>query len=199
MPTNTTTTTSSAVSITDLNIDYSFLLYVLFAILVGLGGAYYAMKNQKTILAIGIIIASIAIFWFFGTRWFNGFKLKQDMVGGVDRTITWPPQINYCPDFLSLTSTGSGTTLKYFCVDSQGVTKTGTTGLPLFTEGSTPIDINEPRDGNALKLITDTSAEAIDLFKQTIKMNKLIWEGIYDGNSFSGAPFPSPYLTTTSA
>lgn len=197
MPTDTTTTTaSSAVSITDLNIDYPFLLYVLFAILLGLGGAYYAMKNEKTILAVGIIISSIAIFWFFGTRWFNGFKLKQDMVGGVDRTITWPPQINYCPDFLSLTSIGSGNSVKYFCVDSQGVTKTGNTGLPLFTETSTPKDINTS-GGNALELITDTSATAVNSFKTTITTNKLIWEGIYDGNSFSGAAFPSPYSTST--
>jgi hypothetical protein len=185
--TNTTTTQ-------ELGIDYSFIAYVLFAVLIGLGAAYYAVKNQKTILAIAIVISSIAIFWFFGSRWFNGFKLKQDMAGGVDRTITWPPQVNYCPDFLSLKVQTSGSTTTYYCVDTMGLT-----GLTPFTEGSTltALGTSGATTYNALKLLETYDATSKSTLKTNLDVNKMTWEGIYDGSSFSGLPIPTPYPATT--
>ena len=181
---STTTTTS-----TELGIDYSFIAYTLFAVLVGLGCAYYAMKNQKTVLAIAIVISSIAIFWYFGSRWFDGFRLKQEMIGGVDKTVSWPPQINYCPDFMSLKSTGSGTSLVYNCVDANGVTS-----LTKFLDDSSIV--TSGNGINAIELVKDgTQADKL-AFQNSLRTYSLTWEGIYDGSSFTGRPIPSPYPAT---
>ncbi len=189
--------TNSTTTNTELGVDYAFIAYVLFAVLVGLGSAYYAVKNQKTILAIAIVISSIAIFWFFGSRWFDGFKLKQDMAGGVDRTISWPPQINYCPDFMSLksTTTGSGTsaTTTYYCVDTMGLTD-----LTPYTEGAQISAIaTSGSNFNALELKASYDTNSLATLKNNLRIYKMTWEGIYDGSSFSGRPIPTPYPTAT--
>jgi predicted glycosyl hydrolase (DUF1957 family) len=50
------------------------------------------------------------------------------LLGGIAAEETWPPQINYCPDFLSLKQVGTN----YYCVDAMGVSS-----LPRFTKDST--------------------------------------------------------------
>ena len=174
----------------DFGIDYSFIVYILFAVLVSLGTAYYAVKSDKTILAIAIIISSIAIFWFFGSRWFDGYKLKNDMTGGVDRSSSWPPQINYCPDFLSLKNVTSGSTTTYYCVDTMGIAKV----LKKYNEGD-PIVLTGAI--NAIQIPTSyTEANAMTNLKNTLDQNELKWEGVYNLMSFSGATIPNPNSTT---
>lgn len=175
----------------DFGIDYSFLVYILFAVLASLGTAYYAVKNDKTILAIAVVISSIAIFWFFGSRWFDGYKLKNDMTGGVDRSTTWPPQINYCPDFLSLKSVTSGTTTTYYCVDTMKIAKE----LKTFNEGDTITTSGS--NINAIQIPTTYDATSLATLKTTLDSNQLKWEGVYNLMSFSGATIPNPNTVAT--
>ena len=86
----------------DLGIDFSLILYILLAALVGLGVPYYFLQTGKFYAGAGFLLAALATFIFFGMRWFNGLRLNTTFFGATSTTQSWPPQINYCPDFLSL-------------------------------------------------------------------------------------------------
>ena len=166
----------------DLGIDFSLIVYILAAVAVGLGGGYTLLKQDRVYSAAGLVIVSIAIFTYFGLRWFDGLRLKQSLLAGVPRTSQWPPQINYCPDFLSLKTKDN----KYYCVDTTGVSPS----MPLYTVNS-DIDTQNP---NYLELTKDKTAQ------QYVSSNflagvtsGLTWEGVYDGVSASNVtpPFPA--------
>ena len=86
----------------NLGIDFSLILYILLAALVGLGVPYYFLQTGKFYAGAGFLLAALATFIFFGMRWFNGLRLNTTFFGATSTTQSWPPQINYCPDFLSL-------------------------------------------------------------------------------------------------
>jgi hypothetical protein len=170
----------------DIGIDFSLILYILFAFAVGIGGSFYLMKNDRLYAAIGLILVSIGIFVFFGMRWFDGLRVKQDLVGGIPKDTQWPPQINYCPDFLSLKQVGTGAESKYYCVDAMGISS-----LPKFTKDSTP----NPSGGtiNALQLTKDKTAQQYTTSNFLGGSTAgLTWEGVYDGMSATNVIPPSP-------
>ena len=170
----------------DLGIDFSLLLYILFAFAVGIGGPFYLMKNGKEYAAIGTVIVCIVVFVFFGMRWFDGLRVKQDLLGGIPKDTQWPPQINYCPDFLSLKKKVELGVTKYYCVDAMGVTD-----LPKFTATS---QIN-PSGGavNALLLTKDKTAQQYttsDFLGGPT--SGITWEGVYDGMTATNVVPPYP-------
>lgn len=158
--------------------DYSFLLYILFAVLVGVSAPYYLLKNERKISAITVFLAFLAILIFFGLRWFDGAHLKSDYNGAL-ATTQWPPQINPCPDFLSL-KTDNG----MYCVDTMGISD-----LPLFT--STSIKSEQPK--NYIPLTKGMIAN--DYVTNFLLQQKtpISWEGVYDGVTASTVvpPYPS--------
>ena len=169
----------------DIGIDYSLIVYALGATAVGLGGSYYLMSGGRMYSAIGFLLASIAIFVYFGLRWFEGMKLKPFLVGGVDKKMTWPPQINYCPDFMSLKQVGVGGSAKYYCVDTMGVT-----GLPLFTKTSTLT--TSGNDINNILLVKDRTAATYATSLNAGRTLGVTWEGIFDGRAPSNRTPPYP-------
>jgi hypothetical protein len=169
----------------DLGIDLSLLFYILVAFLIGFGGPYFFMQQGKTYTAGGFALAAIGTFTFFGIRWFNGLRLNQSMIAGLPTTTSWPPQINACPDFLSLKKVGSGTTAQYYCVDTMGVS-----GLTLYTSTSA---ISTTTPGNYLRLVQANTAKDYATSFLGGNLQGLTWEGVYDGITPSGAkpPYPS--------
>lgn len=164
----------------DIGIDYSLLLYILVCVLIGAGVPYTFIQSQKLYAAIGFLIFALASFIYFGLRWFDGFHLKQSMVGGVDPTSSWPPQINYCPDFLSLKKHTNG---NYYCVDAMGVS-----GLTVFTSTST-ID---PTASTANLFGPLTANKKASEYLSDMLSKKLTWEGVYDGISPANVKPPVP-------
>jgi hypothetical protein len=169
----------------DIGIDYSLIVYALGATAIGLGGSYYMMSGGRQYSAIGFLLASIAIFVYFGLRWFEGMKLKAFLVGGVDKKMAWPPQINYCPDFLSLKQIGVGNTAQYYCVDTMGVT-----GLPPFTKTSNIVTAGA--DINNILLVKDRTAATYATTLNAGKTLGVTWEGIFDGRAPSNRTPPYP-------
>jgi hypothetical protein len=169
----------------DIGIDYSLIVYALGATAVGLGGSYYLMSGGRMYSAIGFLLASIAIFVYFGLRWFEGMKLKPFLAGGVDKKMPWPPQINYCPDFMSLKQIGVGTNAKYYCVDTMGVT-----GLPLFTKTSDLVVSGN--DINNILLVKDRTAQTYATTLNAGRTLGITWEGIFDGRAPSSRTPPYP-------
>lgn len=167
----------------DIGLDFSFIVYVLFAFAVGLGIPFYLMKNDRLYAAVGSIIAAVVIFIYFGMRWFDGMRLKDNLVGGLSKNTKWPPQINYCPDFLSLKQVGT----RYFCVDAMGVSS-----LPRFTKDSA-IDTTGTSAVNYLEIQKDKTAQSYAVSNFTGGPTAgLTWEGVYDGMTASNIipPFP---------
>jgi hypothetical protein len=159
------------------DIDFSLILYALAALLIGGGGSYYIMKTERMVTAVGFLLASIAIFTYFGLRWFDGMKLRPNISGVIDPNTPWPPVINYCPDFLSLKQEGNS----FYCVDTMGVST-----LPLFTQGSTATATN------GILLNKDSTAQA---YAGTFITKNVTWEGIYDGRSATTRKPPFPPTT----
>lgn len=169
----------------DIGIDYSLIAYALAATAIGLGGPYYIMTTGRLYAAIGFLFAALAIFIYFGLRWFEGTKLKTFLVGTVSPSTAWPPQINYCPDFMSLKQEGSGTSAKYYCVDTMGVT-----GLPKFEESSI---LETTGNGiNNILLTKDTTAATYATNLNAGKTLGITWEGVFDGKAASAVTPPYP-------
>lgn len=161
-------------TLTFTDIDFSLILYVLAALLIGGGGSFYILKTERMVTAIGFFLATIAIFTYFGLRWFDGFKLRSSISGAIDPNTPWPPVINYCPDFLSLKREGT----TFYCVDTMGVTT-----MPLFTIGSSA------SASNGLLLTPNKNAQG---YATDALSSSFTWEGIYDGRSASTRIPPYP-------
>jgi hypothetical protein len=96
--------------------DFKLILYIIVSIML-ISGSFYlnfttGRATQGIILGIGFLLISV----LFGLRWFSGvFSPVKDL------NAKWPPAINTCPDYLSLTKLGS----MYVCVDTVGVSQQG--------------------------------------------------------------------------
>lgn len=166
------------------DIDFSLILYSFAALLIGGGGTYYIMKTERAITAIGFFIASLAIFIYFGLRWFDGFKLRQSLAGGVDPKTPWPPVINYCPDFMSLKQEGTN----FYCVDTMGISM-----LTPWTEGSS-VNLTGTTQ-NAFALNQNNTGQTYATSFLGGATSGITWEGIYDGRSASTRKPPFPAST----
>lgn len=168
----------------DLGIDYSLIVYALGATAIGLGGAYYLMTGGRLYSAIGFLLAAIACFVYFGLRWFDGMKLKGFLSGSIPKDTPWPPQINYCPDFMSLKQTGTGAGAQYYCVDTMGVT-----ALPVFTATSA---IETSGTINNILLTKDKTAASYATSLNAGNTLGITWEGVFDGKTPSAVTPPYP-------
>lgn len=172
-----------------LGVSYGLIVYVLFAFGVGIGIPYYFMQQQKLYAAGGFAIAAIACFVYFGMRWFTGLELSATLLPTTAGMTSWPPQINYCPDFMSLLSSGTGVNTSFWCVDTMGVYPGMISGGGHYTSGT-------PTAANALLLVKDNKASDYATTFVGPPYNGITWEGIYDGVSASAnkptyPPLPS--------
>jgi len=154
--------------------DFVFILYILFSVVVGVGGTYMLIQTERTLAGFLYFVGSILILTFYGLRWFTGNALQ---VSRYDSK-TWPPVVNTCPDFLSLTErTAPGTSRKEkVCVDLIGVAEGGIQKL------SDPASLIN--DTYVFKLYeTDKGAARMRKLCEECKAKKVTWEGVYDGVS----------------
>lgn len=152
--------------------DFVFILYILFSMVVGLGGTFSLVQSERTLAGFLFFIGSVLVFTFYGLRWFSSNALS---VSRYD-TKSWPPVVNTCPDFLSVYErpiAGSSKKEK-ICVDLIGVAEGGIQKL---------IDpANVSNDNYVFKLSMEKKgAERIKALCQECKLKKVTWEGVYDG------------------
>lgn len=152
--------------------DFLFILYILFSVVIGVGGTYYMIQDERTLGAFLYFIGSILILTFYGLRWFTGDALKITRY----ESKTWPPIVNMCPDFLSLYERPvAGTSRKEkVCVDLIGVAEGGIQKL---------VDpANVVNDNFVFKLHLDKKGPArMRALCGECKLKKVTWEGVYDG------------------
>lgn len=166
--------------------ELSFIFYI-FAAFIIIPGTYFLLSNQrKFIAAIIACIGLLVLFVLFGIQLYT---VQGEYATTPASTMTWPPSINMCPDFLSLYKVNGS----YQCVDTAGVSKkpdvlqkfvpvnaAGVTQTPtevnLFDIYSTEADDNERRK--------NIKKECID--------KGVTWEGVYDGINGYNNKIPKP-------
>ena len=133
-------------------LSYAFIMYILISVSLGLYLVKYMYTLNKQISAMIILILLLLIFLFFGKRWFEYGQLKgtnswSQVNAAVQSGSTlssaecagassasggatmWPPVVNYCPDFMTIDSSGQ-------CVDSNklyGTTNIGQTRITKYS------------------------------------------------------------------
>ena len=158
--------------------DYQFLFYCFLSVVLIAGGAFYFYSSRQEVTSIVYFLGAISASIFFGLRWFSSSgNLKQGAASGV-----WPPVINYCPDFLSL-ATVNGTQV---CIDTVGVGLAGGISRSDGTQVSPNFTFN-------LSLGTSGQERAILLCNEA-KINKVTWEGLWNGSTCTEKEPPKPPL-----
>lgn len=160
--------------------DYLFLLYILVSVGIGIGGPYLLVQTERTLSAFLFFVGAVLILTFYGLRWFKGDSLKTP-----ERKATqWPPVVNTCPDFLTLTTVGTGTAARRACVDLVGVS---TGGLMKTTSLQ---QVNEDKAEYIFNLFDNLRGqERINRLCQECKDKGVTWEGVYDGVSCTGVTY----------
>lgn len=171
--------------------DFWLIAYILVCVVVGGYAVSTLYKRSQTIGAMISLVLLIAIFAFYGLRWFQGGSLKGTTKDGKT---PWPPIVNMCPDFMVTHKDNT----KIYCYDAGNVyglkTATGVTGI---TTGLTINGIS----GQSAFLIKDPGAskDARTTMKQNIEnilsdssANRIRWEGAWDGQRVDQDKIPNP-------
>lgn len=191
-------------------IGYPMIAYILLC--VGVGGFTVSTlyNRQQTIAALVALVLLIAVFAFYGLRWFKGGVLK----GSEEKTDAWPPIVNMCPDFMVTYKNTDGNT---YCFDinntynaktySGSSTANGFTGITIsgvtnaqgyMIRNAATTGDNAPRAKDAQRLKEDTSTPYKFPLASTLKNDAqaivgntrpsgkwLRWEGVWDGRSLT--------------
>lgn len=145
--------------------DFLFFLYVALSSILLVGGSFLFYSGNRpvtTFLYFGGMLAAVIL---FGTRWF-----LPDGSLNLATVKSWPPVLNTCPDYMSLTKIGD----KQVCVDTVGISSKS--GIKKWTSP------NQTTDDYIFNLYTDKSgSDRIDALCQEAKAKVVTWEGVYDG------------------
>jgi hypothetical protein len=156
--------------------DLTILLYSFLSVAIITGGTYYFyssyLETAAAIYFLGTVVAAI----YFGFRWFT--------VSGATATGpgSWPPAINYCPDFMTLTTDVNG---KKVCIDMIGVAQGGTANIQVS-------DGTQTTDAYTFDLRTASTITRIDELCGQAKAQGVTWEGVWNGTTCSGNAPPLP-------
>jgi len=155
--------------------NYLFWAYVFTSFITITGGAYYFYSHSQEIAAgimlFGLIITSV----YFGLRWFPAPGSQ------ITATGSWPPIINYCPDFLTLYVING----EQVCLDTVGVAQAG--GMSKWT------DPTQQDEKYLFHLFLNTSgADRIKKICDQANTKRVNWEGVWDGAVCMNTDPPQP-------
>jgi hypothetical protein len=151
------------------------LIFIVLAILTIMGGSFSLNKGGNTIGAILFLIGSIIIFIVYGLKWFSPGSTFSET------PVSWPPQINTCPDYLVLYNrTMPDGTTQNSCIDLIGVSKNGS--LKVFPKDANPAPTGADYYFSLQTQSTDPVAKNAELCQRAISFG-LTWEGVTDGES----------------
>lgn len=166
--------------------ELSFIFY-LFAAFIIIPGTYFVLSNQnKFIAAIIACMGLVVLFILFGIQLYT---VQGDYVTSP-ATMTWPPSMNMCPDFLSLYKVGG----IYYCVDTAGVAKTSvSTHIVKFVPVNDAGVTQTPNTNQLFDLyLTQSDADRKKNIKKECIEKGVTWEGVYDGINGYDNTIPKP-------
>lgn len=160
--------------------SFLYILYLLLAITITLGGMVVLIKSDRTFAGFLFLIGGILLFTYYGVRWFQSNSLTPTKYSSK----TWPPVINTCPDFLTLNARNVGGKQQRVCIDLDGVSNSG---MRKFTD---PVQINNE---NYIFNLHDNlkGAARLKAICQECRNKRVTWEGVYDGVSCSADAIPN--------
>lgn len=171
--------------------DYWFIAYIVICICLGGGLVAQLYNRQQTIGAMVLLVLVIAIFSFFGLRWFQDGELK----GSKAPSQPWPPIVNLCPDFMVATKDSAG---NRYCYDPMN---TYSLSPDTLVTSFTPSGSTNPVAGikvydvttkaNPLLTPTASAVKSISDIVSTASNKALRWEGVWDGRNFTASQIPS--------
>ena len=144
------------------------------SVAIAASASYYQSRQQEItggLVVFGLILLSL----YFASRWFS--PAAKD----VTSVTTWPPVMNYCPDFLSIHHVNG----KQVCIDTVGVAQTG--GISRWTDPTQ----QDPKYHFNL-FLDKAGKERIKSLCEEAKLKKVTWEGVWDGTICIGKEPPMP-------
>lgn len=184
-----------------VRMDYWFIAYIVICICVGGGLVAQLYNREQTIGAMVLLVLCIAIFAFFGLRWFQGGELK----GSKPAAQQWPPIVNLCPDFMAAVKGTDGTTapavgnpasVNTYCYDPSNTYSLNTSGLTQFvpTGATAAVSGFKIATGGTNPTYPLMSATSIVSVTTNTNNQRMRWEGVWDGRNFNAAMMPKPTL-----
>lgn len=188
--------------------DYWFIAYIVICVCIGGGLVAYMYNRAQNIGAMILLVLLIAVYAFFGLRWFSGTTLKGTTPAGAGGA--WPPVVNLCPDFMtavkaSETAAVPSATSDLYCIDTNGVynlesdavssyfkkvytssTDSGRMGIKIGTYDTGTKKYTSPMKTAA------TPVSNITEISTGPNVKNIRWEGVWDGRTFNGPAIPTP-------
>ena len=166
------------ISVPELEMEnYWFWIYAFAACVGTIGSALYYKSINQEITGGLLLVGFIGFSFYFGMKWFS--PARRD----ITSVTTWPPIVNYCPDFLSLYNINN----KQVCVDTIGVARTG--GIKRWTS---PTQTDE---SYFFDLFLDSGKDRVAKLCKQAKDKQVTWEGVWDGTICTAKnepPLPPP-------
>ena len=155
--------------------NFQLILYIIASIML-ISGSFYlnfssGRRTQAVILAVGTLLVSV----LFGLRWFS-LNSPNAASAGV-----WPPVINSCPDYLTLTKVNG----VFTCIDTIGVSQ-----QPGMQKWTSPTQ-TDPKFLFNLEL-NKTGSERVTALCANCKTANVTWEGVWDGSVCLNIDPPRP-------
>ena len=166
--------------------ELTFIFY-LFSAFITIPGIFFIFALYRKYLAGAISAIGVLVFFIlFGIQTFNP---DGSYVSTTSSSMTWPPVINFCPDFLTLLKVGTD----FVCVDTVGVSTDGT-GIQKYNPTNAVVGTPSVNDQQTFHL--SLSIINVDDRRTAIvnecKAKKVTWQGIFDGVSQTNNTVPRP-------
>ena len=153
--------------------SYIFLFYCFLTVVLITGGTFFFYESGRQLTGVIYFLGSIIAGIFFGFRWFA--PNQANTAPG-----SWPPSINYCPDFMSIATIND----RKVCIDTVGVATQG---------GISTSDGTKTEDKYIFDLHLDkTGQDRATLLCNQAKDSQVTWEGLWNGTSCSNVEPPKP-------
>lgn len=160
--------------------DLKLLFFIFLSFVVIFGTTYNAYAAGKQMAAGILFFGTVSAALFFGLRWFSGPARK--LPTSKDGSPVWPPSINYCPDYLLLSSYNG----EQVCIDTMGVSR-DMSALARTVTG-TPTT-----DNQVFRLYKQLSGKTrVDKLCEECRTKKVTWEGVWNGSICIGQEPPYP-------
>jgi len=178
--------------------ELTFIFYLFAAFIIIPGTFFLLVMFGKPTAGIIAAIGMLILFILFGIQFYNqDGTYKQQAVS----TGSWPPYINYCPDYLSLYKNGT----ELICVDTVNVASiTGGVSGPMqyfnANNGGTASEAQTfhlyltEAEITAYKNNAANAGKPFDrksILIEQCQNKKLTWEGIYDGSQALDGAVPT--------
>jgi hypothetical protein len=164
--------------------DWYFIMFIIVDLFLGLGMVYYMYSKKQTSGAITLFVLLIAVFAFFGLRWFNkDMTIKKPVSGDLLKTMDgskyqWPPIINMCPDYFGIYTLNNTTP---YCYDINNTYEMKYANVA----GQRPI----PGLNDGGQVYGYLASEVCSHMKETVDYY-VRWEGVWDGVTGPFCPTP---------